>query len=198
MAKGHEGRIQKMGRLRRRHPSVPLRCMALLTSTCIALCSISAIDLLLDRIGDTPSALDRWPSLVMDPVFGVAIMLPGAVYLLWFSICAKRAASGWWATAVASTFCLLFILEAILGFVDQSSPSILSQRVVGAVLMTVLTVPTIWLSARVVSHSGRWGLEQGTCRHCGYDLFGNTSGKCPECGCATKPRKGGEHDEKEQ
>lgn len=27
----------------------------------------------------------------------------------------------------------------------------------------------------------RWGVE-GKCESCGYDLTGNTSGKCPECG----------------
>jgi hypothetical protein len=33
----------------------------------------------------------------------------------------------------------------------------------------------------------------GTCRHCGYDLTGNVSGLCPECGhtcaAASKPRR---------
>jgi hypothetical protein len=32
------------------------------------------------------------------------------------------------------------------------------------------------------------------CVNCGYDLRGNTSGACPECGCATKLGKGGLHD----
>ena len=31
---------------------------------------------------------------------------------------------------------------------------------------------------------------KGRCQHCGYDLTGNVSGRCPECGTA---RAGGEH-----
>ena len=30
----------------------------------------------------------------------------------------------------------------------------------------------------------------GHCEKCKYDLTGNTSGVCPECGCATGPKKG--------
>lgn len=33
-------------------------------------------------------------------------------------------------------------------------------------------------------------IPPGCCRHCGYDLTGNVSGRCPECGCAC----GGRHD----
>jgi hypothetical protein len=34
----------------------------------------------------------------------------------------------------------------------------------------------------------RWrrGRGIGGCERCGYDLTGNVSGRCPECGCATK------------
>lgn len=28
----------------------------------------------------------------------------------------------------------------------------------------------------------RYRLQRGCCRHCGYNLAGNTSGVCPECG----------------
>lgn len=28
---------------------------------------------------------------------------------------------------------------------------------------------------------------RGHCQHCGYDLTGNVSGRCPECGTPTKP-----------
>jgi hypothetical protein len=28
--------------------------------------------------------------------------------------------------------------------------------------------------------------RRGGCRACGYDLTGNVSGRCPECGCATR------------
>jgi hypothetical protein len=33
-------------------------------------------------------------------------------------------------------------------------------------------------------------LEHGQCNACGYDLTGNTSGVCPECGCATRTDTG--------
>ena len=44
-----------------------------------------------------------------------------------------------------------------------------------------VTVPTVVL----------WYLERrrapGSCRRCGYNLTGNTSGICPECGASTPP-----------
>lgn len=44
-------------------------------------------------------------------------------------------------------------------------------------LALVIAVPTLflwWCGRR---------FPAGHCRSCGYDLTGNTSGKCPECGC---------------
>lgn len=38
-------------------------------------------------------------------------------------------------------------------------------------------LPTIWLWRR-----GRLGDHSRRCHQCGYDLTGNTSGRCPECG----------------
>ena len=32
--------------------------------------------------------------------------------------------------------------------------------------------------------------RRGQCVDCGYDLYSNTTGVCPECGCATRPEKG--------
>jgi len=37
-------------------------------------------------------------------------------------------------------------------------------------------------------------LASGQCENCGYDLTGNTSGRCPECGCATKSLVGKDGD----
>jgi len=41
---------------------------------------------------------------------------------------------------------------------------------------------------------GKRAAKKGVCVCCGYDLTGNQSGRCPECGCATKLGKGGLHD----
>jgi hypothetical protein len=53
-----------------------------------------------------------------------------------------------------------------------------------AVLFTILPI------ARIVSHfvrdSPRKRRSLGLCERCGYDLTGNTSGACPECGAACK------------
>lgn len=46
-------------------------------------------------------------------------------------------------------------------------------------ILVVLALPTIllWLPTRIAPPVGR-------CRHCGYNLTGNVSGVCPECGTA--------------
>jgi hypothetical protein len=41
--------------------------------------------------------------------------------------------------------------------------------------------PLIWLTT---FHRRRRRMREGCCRHCGYDLTGNASGVCPECGQA--------------
>lgn len=46
--------------------------------------------------------------------------------------------------------------------------------------LAVLGIPTIWLW--YADH--RWR-PPGHCRRCGYDLTGNVSGVCPECGAST-------------
>jgi hypothetical protein len=51
----------------------------------------------------------------------------------------------------------------------------------GATLV-LLTLPALWLARRP-------GVPAGHCRHCGYDLTGNQSGVCPECGNPTPARQ---------
>jgi len=45
----------------------------------------------------------------------------------------------------------------------------------------LVAIPTAYLWYR-----DRRRLPSGHCRKCGYNLTGNVSGVCPECGCATK------------
>ena len=44
-------------------------------------------------------------------------------------------------------------------------------------LLLLITIPTAWLW-----HRDRRRIRPGCCLRCGYDLTGNVSGKCPECG----------------
>jgi hypothetical protein len=44
-------------------------------------------------------------------------------------------------------------------------------------LLTGAAIPTTWLWRR-----RRRRYSPGKCRECGYNLTGNTSGRCPECG----------------
>lgn len=45
-------------------------------------------------------------------------------------------------------------------------------------------LPAIWFAGFIIR---RLRLRQGRCLACGYDLTGNTSGICPECGTKTQP-----------
>ncbi|MEW6253162.1 MAG: hypothetical protein AB1716_21195 [Planctomycetota bacterium] len=47
--------------------------------------------------------------------------------------------------------------------------------------LALVGVPTVWCWWR----PNRRPCAPG-CRACGYDLTGNVSGRCPECGCATE------------
>ena len=52
--------------------------------------------------------------------------------------------------------------------------------------LVLLMPPAAWFgrfgSARRRKHRGGRRLRLGHCPHCGYDLRGNVSGMCPECG----------------
>jgi uncharacterized paraquat-inducible protein A len=66
----------------------------------------------------------------------------------------------------------------------------------GLILILVLLLFVLWLAALVrAGLSARRGFRQyrgvlrqdrGLCAACGYDLTGNTSGVCPECGTPTR------------
>jgi hypothetical protein len=66
---------------------------------------------------------------------------------------------------------------------------------VGSVPWSALTAasalfPLLWLALRVrfLTVMGR-RRRRGMCLRCGYDLAGNTSGRCSECGAATRTEK---------
>ena len=49
-------------------------------------------------------------------------------------------------------------------------------------LLLLTAIPTAWLW-----HRDRRRIRPGCCLRCGYDLTGNTSGVCPECGDKVHP-----------
>ena len=53
------------------------------------------------------------------------------------------------------------------------------------VLLTAI-LPALWFRDHLAR---RRRLRTGLCRSCGYDLTGNTSGVCPECGEVIKPEQ---------
>ena len=53
---------------------------------------------------------------------------------------------------------------------------------VGAWLPLLVLAGAVWLLARPMIRARR--RRPGSCVTCGYDLTGNTSGRCPECGTA--------------
>jgi hypothetical protein len=58
-----------------------------------------------------------------------------------------------------------------------------------AALFTLVAVRFIIQSLAWVPRQQRWDRSaRGLCSHCGYDLTGNASGICPECGTAVDPQ----------
>jgi hypothetical protein len=50
--------------------------------------------------------------------------------------------------------------------------------------LTLMTgaIPALWIGRSTLRRFGRKSAGANACRQCGYDLTGNISGTCPECG----------------
>jgi hypothetical protein len=100
------------------------------------------------------------------PVVGVA----ASVAAIWGS----QRWRPWWVFRLIGACTLTTIAAALL----VSHYPLLA---VAAVAATVNAVVSGWTTYR--RRSALYArLEDGRCLHCGYDLTGNVSGKCPECG----------------
>ena len=69
----------------------------------------------------------------------------------------------------------VFVLGFLQRFVFPSTPMIFLMLGVAPFFAIVLVVLIIWWRRTKLPPPGH-------CHKCGYDLTGNTSGRCPECG----------------
>lgn len=66
---------------------------------------------------------------------------------------------------------------------------VLMIRKVNTLLCVIGIVLSLWPTARLMNDlKYRRRRTLGLCEHCGYDLTGNLSGACPECGCPLRAR----------
>lgn len=68
---------------------------------------------------------------------------------------------------------------------------IITKHVFGTYYMEIFpwfaSVPFVWRVMWAIRREAR--RREGTCLHCGYNLTGNLSGVCPECGAAIPREK---------
>ena len=65
-------------------------------------------------------------------------------------------------------------------------PNLTRFRVAAWVLFVVLVVAPGWLLVSPIWRR-RHCTSRGLCIECGYNLHGNTTGRCPECGAVVSP-----------
>lgn len=76
--------------------------------------------------------------------------------------------------------------------IPNGNSFLLSSRMQGVYRVTWVVFP-FWLTSTLLTATGtlpivrgpcrqRWRRWKGSCLECGYDLTGNRSGRCPECG----------------
>lgn len=76
----------------------------------------------------------------------------------------------------------VFFVPSLGTFHFQMGPRGGAVQVPHLVLMVLAVLPIVGIAARKAHRAATQ--TPGKCRHCGYDLTGNTSGICPECGTA--------------
>ena len=124
------------------------------------------------------------------PCFGACIVLPSFVVLPVFLGCVGGYYRNWW----VSTLGVLAIPVALhVGeFISLSTratvfaPSIIPASddltflsILGAVMLVFSVIAHLVAQPRLRRH-----FPPGHCQNCGYNLKGNESGTCPECGSA--------------
>ncbi|OWY70048.1 hypothetical protein B7486_17245 [cyanobacterium TDX16] len=70
-----------------------------------------------------------------------------------------------------------------------SMPTLVSQRANGSTYWIAFGpfILALVLVAGLAHFFSRRRIPSGHCHQCGYDLTGNESGRCPECGASVKP-----------
>ncbi len=124
---------------------------------------------------------------VFHPIFGAilgaGLVVEGGLAWLGFWITTRRRSRGfatfgvlWWHTCIPATVLLPVVCVAIAAWLADFG--------------SALRVPLLWFLLAPVGPSllarlhGLHGFALGCCCRCGYDLTGNVSGVCPECGTA--------------
>jgi hypothetical protein len=115
--------------------------------------------------------VDPWPTLLTPSVRAISIGLL-AIAVLWKAgaivIGVRFAKGGSWLLGVAA---LAWSLEFVGTLV-----------VVGVAVVVPVIVAAGFALAGVAAYRGRKRYPQGCCENCGYDLKGNVTGVCSECG----------------
>jgi hypothetical protein len=104
----------------------------------------------------------------------------------------RRRNPKWKSLAVAALFFPIFLLLAgfimravLIGLGDAGVPlGELDENVLLGILIAIAVV-LAYLPSRMIYSGLRWELVENDgrfCLKCGYDLTGNVSGRCPECG----------------
>ena len=78
---------------------------------------------------------------------------------------------------------MIILVGAILGSVRLFSPELGQMLAVFVIPLTALLLIVIFLWCLPFANPA----QRGICGKCGYDLTGNTSGVCPECGTRINP-----------
>jgi len=81
----------------------------------------------------------------------------------------------------------LAVLAGLFGYMDEALEHLAEARRCGHVTASERRLKADIHDVRArCDEAGMWQLLRRECVECGYDLTGNVSGVCPECGCATK------------
>jgi hypothetical protein len=78
---------------------------------------------------------------------------------------------------------VLWLLAGLCFANDRPPPDAWPQIAVSLVVATAIAcVGGVGMARRKAKERAEWRRQRGQCPACGYDLTGNVSGVCPECG----------------
>ncbi len=123
---------------------------------------------------------------LINPLLIIVLLGLGTTMFIWsIRLFVKRRSGNWSRRSTLPVLCLGTVATGIMLWVYFTSPGMHLGSLLLCIPMLLITVRSAWVMYRPMSQGEaiqNFSQNSALCGQCSYNLTGNTSGICPECG----------------